>query len=201
MTNVPGSQPDPRTVLYAGCGGPATRARTLHWSFRNWQVIYLDVDPRCEPDVVASITDMRVVPSDSVDAVFAAHVLEHVAFHEVPVALKEMLRVLRPDGDLLLQLPDLTTACQAIAEGRPEQALYQSPGGAIAPLDMLYGHRPGVARVGGTMAHRSGFTAATLTTALEAAGFLESVSWVEGYDLWATAQKATAQTPGEGRHE
>lgn len=180
---------EPRTVLYAGSGSPAVRKKTLHWSFRGWQVTALDVDPRCEPDVVASITDMAPVQSASVHAVQASHVLEHVHDHEVPLALAEFLRVLVPDGDLLLQVPDLQQACAAVADGRGEQPLYQSPGGPVCALDMVFGFRPYIA-LAPAMMHRTGFTCERLAKLLEAAGFVEVKAWVDQFDLFATAQKA-----------
>jgi hypothetical protein len=43
--------------------------------------------------------------------------------------------------------------------------------GPIAPLDILYGHRPSLASGNTFMAHRTGFTADTLGAALIKAGF------------------------------
>lgn len=189
-TSVTSSCSPPKTVLHVGCGG--RHSKTLHWSFKGWQEITVDIESRCEPDIVASITAMPQVATASVDAVQCSHTLEHVHAHEVSLALAEFRRVLKPDGDLLLQMPDLQQACAAVAEGRAEQFLYQSPGGPIAALDMLFGHRLGVQKFGEAMAHRTGFTEATLRTALAWAGFVEVKTWVEGFDLWATAQKAAA---------
>lgn len=181
-----------KTVLHVGCGRNARR--NLHWSFKGWKQITVDVDARCEPDVVASIVAMPSVPGDSVNAVQCSHCLEHLRAHEVPLALAEFLRVLKPDGDLLIQVPDLRQACKAVAEGREELYLYQSPGGAVAPLDMIYGHRLHVRHVGDSMLHKTGFTDLTLWRTLEAAGFVQSKAWVDGFDLWATAQKQKTMT-------
>lgn len=179
-----------RTVLYVGCGAPVAREKTLHWSFKHvgWNVVYLDVDPKAEPDVVASIVDMAPIESGSVDAVFAAHVLEHVCSHEVPLALHEFLRVLRPDGDVLIQVPDLRQACEAVAEGRGEQPLYQSPAGPICAMDMLFGYRRYV-ELAPAMGHKTGFTEKSLALALASAGFVEVRSWTDQYDVFATGQK------------
>ena len=43
----------------------------------------------------------------SVDAVFSSHNIEHLYPHEVPLALKEFMRVLKPDGFVLMTCPDL----------------------------------------------------------------------------------------------
>ncbi len=174
-----------KTVLHVGAGADR---RTLHWSFQGWRHLTLDADPACNPDVVGSITDMAAVLDAEAEAVYAAHVLEHVGDHEVPLALAEFLRVLKPDGDVLIQVPDLRQACAAIAAGRGEQPLYQSPAGPVCPLDMVYGFR-GFTAANPLMAHKTGFTMARLERLLGEAGFVEVKTWVEGYDLFATGHK------------
>lgn len=177
-----------KKVLHVGAGRHA--AKTLHWSFRGWQHVTLDIDPQAHPHYLASITSMEEVPSREFDAIYCSHCLEHIYAHEVFPALREFLRVLKADGDLLLRLPDLQQACAKVAEGRPEQYLYQSPAGPIAALDMIFGYRAAVRELGPAMSHRTGFTQVTLTRILQEAGFVEVKVWVEDYDLWATAQKA-----------
>ena len=102
---------------------------------------------------------------------YSAHNLEHLYPHEVPVALGEMYRVLKPTGFALVRLPDLQEVARHIAEGNMEDALYMSPMGPIAPLDIVFGHpRPSRAAIC-SMAYRTGFTASTLAAALIKAGF------------------------------
>jgi len=43
-----------------------------------WQEIRLDIDPVNEPDIVGSMLDMAAVESESVDAIYSAHNIEHV---------------------------------------------------------------------------------------------------------------------------
>jgi hypothetical protein len=52
-----------------------------------------------------------------------------------------------------------------------EDPLYLSSVGPIAPLDIMYGHRPSLAGGNEFMAHRTGFTGETLAAALIRAGF------------------------------
>jgi hypothetical protein len=82
-----------------------------------------------------------------------------------------MYRVLKPDGFALIMLPDLQEVAGHIAEGKLEDPLYNSPMGLIAPLDILFGHRPSLASGNAFMAHRTGFISGTLATALIKAGF------------------------------
>jgi SAM-dependent methyltransferase len=179
-----------RTVLNVGCGYP--RHQDLHPCFHGaeWRQIRLDIDPAVEPDIVCSITDMRPVPAQSVDAIWSSHNLEHLHRYEVPLALAEFVRVLKPGGLLLLTLPDLQSVAELIAADRLEDEAYVSPSGPITPLDMVFGHTPSLAAGQMFMAHKSGFTARTLQNLLVAAGFAEiRVRRGDAFDLWASAHK------------
>ena len=93
--------------MNVGCGYPLRQKLHPHFHGSEWREVRLDLDPARQPDIVCSITDMSPVAADSVDAVWSSHNLEHLQRHEVPVALAEFLRVLKPAGLLLLTLPDL----------------------------------------------------------------------------------------------
>lgn len=185
---------DPRLLLHVGCG-PAAPGKLPPQFFAPgaWREIRLDIDPGVAPDILASITDMRAVADGSVDAVWSAHNLEHLAAHEVPRALAEFRRVLRPGGFALITVPDLQQVAALVAADRLAEPAYQSPAGPIAPLDMLYGHGAAIAAGNGFMAHRTGFTARSLEAALVAARF-DAVQVVrdQHFALWATAQVAAA---------
>ena len=152
------------------------------------------MDPAVQPEICCSITDMSPVADDSVDAVWSSHNLEHLQRHEVPLALAEFVRVLKPGGLLLLTLPDLQQVAQLVAEDRLEDEAYTSLSGPITPLDMIFGHTASLARGNQLMAHRTGFTARTLQKLLFEAGFIDITLRRGGsFDLWATAYKAGAQ--------
>jgi SAM-dependent methyltransferase len=114
---------------------------------------------------------MDGVPDGSFDAVFSSHNVEHLYPYEVALALREMRRVLKSTGFALLTLPDLQEVARHVAEGRLDDPLYASTMGPIAPLDILYGHRPSLAAGNLFMAHHTGFTADTLGATLIKAGF------------------------------
>ena len=57
-------------------------------------------------DVVAEATDMSLFADTSCDTVFSSHLLEHIAYEDVPKALSEWMRVLKTGGHLILYLPD-----------------------------------------------------------------------------------------------
>src|ERR1700741_138193 len=123
-----------KTVLNVGCGYPLRQKLHRHFHGPEWREIRLDLDPAFQPDIGCSITDMSPVNADSVDAVWSSHNLEHLQRHEVPLALTEFLRVLKPHGLLLLTLPDLQQVARLVAEDRLPGKAYNSPSGASTPL-------------------------------------------------------------------
>jgi ubiquinone/menaquinone biosynthesis C-methylase UbiE len=183
--------PSVKTLLHVGCG-PLTRADILpYFRTEGWREIRYDIDPGLKPDVVGSITDMSAVPDASVDAVYSSHNLEHVFPHEVGRALREFARVLRPDGFVVVITPDLQAACALIAQGRLLEPAYHTPqGNPVAPLDIVYGHRPATAAGEVFMAHKCGFTLAVLIQLLRQAGFPSAGGVTEGFALWVVARKA-----------
>lgn len=189
MTLIAEAPPAIRTVLHVGCGmADPRKLPPAFFAPDAWREVRLDIDPGVAPDIVATITDMRAVDSASVDAVWSAHNLEHLFAHEVPLALAEFRRVLRPEGFALVTVPDLQRAAELVAQDRLADPAYVSPAGPIAPLDMLFGHGAAIAAGNHFMAHRTGFTARTLEAALCGAGFgAVRVVRDESFALWATA--------------
>jgi predicted SAM-dependent methyltransferase len=190
MASLHSSGPTHKTVLNVGCGYPLRQKLHRHFHGPEWRELRLDLDPAVHPDIVCSITDMRPVAGNTVDAIWSSHNLEHLQRHEVPQALAEFIRVLKPHGLLLLTLPDLQQVAQLVVEDRLEDQAYHSSSGPITPLDMIFGHTASLAQGNPFMAHRTGFTARTLNKALVEAGFVEvSLRAGTAFDLWATAHK------------
>ena len=180
-----------KTFLHVGCG-PKRKERTTA-GFADWSELRFDIDESVQPDLVGTMTDMSSVSTESVDAVFSSHNIEHLYPYEVPVALSEFLRVLKPDGFAVITCPDLQAVCALVAEDKLTEPAYTSPAGPIAPLDILYGHRPPMAMGNLYMAHRCGFTEKVLSGTLQASGFNRVASMKRGapyFDLWALATKA-----------
>jgi len=161
-----------RILLNVGCGPRANSGR-LPEAFRTagWREVRVDLDPGVQPDLVASITDLSGVPDGSVDALWSSHNIEHLYRFEVPNALQEFLRVLKPHGFAYLKTPDLQAVAQMIAADQLHDTAYESPAGPITPHDMVFGHEASVAGGNLFMAHRTGFTANSLGAAMRTAGF------------------------------
>ena len=180
------------TFLHVGCGHKRKNSTTRAFDHPQWQEVRLDIDPRTQPDVVNSITQMHGVLSESMDAVFSSHNLEHLHAHEIPAALKEFVRVLTPDGFMVLTCPDLQAIAALIAEDKLMHVAYTSPAGPITPLDMVFGLQKALAKGDMHMAHRCGFTQKVLVATLKACGFaaVASIRRPHVFDLWALASKS-----------
>ena len=182
-----------KTFLHVGCGPKHKDKTTRGFNSPDWAELRLDIDESVKPDVVGTMTDMSSVKTGSVDGLFSSHNIEHLYPHEVPQALAEFNRVLSPDGFVVITCPDLQSVCALVAEDKLTEPAYTSPAGPITPLDILFGHRPPMARGNLYMAHRCGFTQRVLTGTLQTAGFASVASIKRGapfFDLWALASKS-----------
>jgi SAM-dependent methyltransferase len=177
-----------KRVLNVG-SGPYDPAR-LHPAFRNsgWTEVRYDIDKRLKPDIVGSIVNLEAVGSATFDAIWCAHNLEHLHAHEVPKALLEFRRVLKPDGFALITTPDLEAIAELVCSGRLEEVAYHSPAGPITALDMLYGLSVAIERGNHFMCHNTGFTTERLGRLVVDSNFAEVlVKRGSSYDLWALA--------------
>jgi predicted SAM-dependent methyltransferase len=65
----------------------------------------IDVNPRLSPDVLTSVTTLGIADRCA-DIVFCCQVLEHLPYSEFEAALKELRRILKPKGKVVLSLPN-----------------------------------------------------------------------------------------------
>lgn len=145
-----------QTVLIVGSGSDRSNP------FPALKPVFLDIEPRTNPDIVASMTDLGEI--GKFDSVYCCHALEHLYPHEVNRALCEFRRVLKAGGTAVIVVPDL--------EGvMPDNTvLERSDGAQITGLHMFYGDHALIEEFP-FMAHHCGFIADTLEYALKSAGF------------------------------
>ena len=179
-----------KSFLHVGCG-PQNKTGLKGFNSDEWKEIRFDIDENVNPDIQGTLTDMSSVGSSSVDAIYSSHNIEHIFAHEVAIALKEFLRVLKDDGIVVITCPDLQSVCDAVAKNKLLEPLYVSPTGPISPIDILYGHRGFIASGNVYMAHKCGFTYQVLVDAFHEAGFKSSFggSRPQDFDLWLLASK------------
>ena len=179
-----------QTFLHVGCGQKRKDRTTSGFATEGWKELRFDIDESCEPDHVGTMLDMSAVETSSMDALYSSHNIEHVYAHEVPKALAEFKRVLRPNGFVIITCPDIQAICALVAEGKLTAQAYSSEAGPITPHDVLYGHGASLAAGNLFMAHRCGFTQKVLAKTLEVSGFVSLGTAKRAgpsFDLWAVA--------------
>ncbi len=187
-----------RLLLHVGCGDKTQQDTGPGFlSPAQWREIRVDVDPGANPDIRGSLTNLAAIPSHSVDAVFSSHTLEHLYWQEVPKALGEIYRVLKPSGFTLSWVPDLQVAAQWILQDKMFEVIGRTPFGPLTPFDLVFSHRGAVDRHNPAMAHHCGFTLTTLGQVHQTAGFgaVYCKPRIAGFDLQGLATKAIVPPP------
>jgi len=98
-----------------------TEIRRLHWGCGDvtpsaW--INSDIEEGPGIDISCDILDGLPLASESIDYIYSEHALQQLKILDVVDALRELHRVLKPDGVLRLCLPDLDKAINAYQDGR-----------------------------------------------------------------------------------
>jgi SAM-dependent methyltransferase len=135
------------TRMNIGCG----------WDKRDG---YLNVDFQDfhEPDLVADVRDLSMLPVDFYDEIVAQDVLEHLERDEVDPALQGWTKLLKVGGRLVLRVPDIIGLARVMSD-----------------LDTVAEQRKLIQNLYGTQAytgdyHHAGFTELTLRHSLHEAG-------------------------------
>jgi len=75
----------------------------------------VDIDPSVNPDVVLSIESLLPFKSGTFELVEAHHIIEHIFPWIVSSVLSEFLRILKPNGNLIIECPNIEFACNQLA--------------------------------------------------------------------------------------
>lgn len=140
----------------------SNRHSVSRWTsyFKDWKEIKADV-AEVDPDIVTDITTLSGIENNSIDAIWASHVIEHCHWHEQPMIFHSMLRVLKDDGFAIIKVPDLGSIANFIEKDLLTPILALENNEFITVLDMLYGYRksldPNNEEYNPAMAHKTGF--------------------------------------------
>jgi len=126
--------------------------------------INIDSDDTERVDVIADVRSLPFI-DNSISVVEAYHLLEHIPRQQIEETLGEWIRVIKPHGKLIVELPDFERNCedliQAIKDKDWETANWNMMviygGDTPAPQD----------------AHRWGYNANTINRLLNQVGFVE----------------------------
>ncbi len=119
------------------------------------------------PDVLCDLHDLSVFESSFADEILAVHVVEHFWRWEIEAILCEWLRVLKPGGQMILECPNLISACEAFLKD-PERAALPTKEGQRT-MWVFYGDP---AWKDPYMIHRWGYTPESLKRLMESVGFI-----------------------------
>jgi len=143
-----------------------------------WTVLNVQTAPHV--DIIGTCTDLSMIAAGTAEEVYASHVLEHLDYsRELPTALGEIFRVLRPGGRISVSVPDFELLCRLFLHPQAQptdrwEIMRRIFGGQGDPFDF----------------HKVGLWADYLAGLLHATGFID-IRRVESFGLFEDGSKAT----------
>lgn len=149
-----------------------------------------------KPDVICDLHRLTPFEDNSVDEILSVHVVEHFWRWEVLDILREWVRVLKPGGKMVLECPNLQSACETflanpVAHSREDQAGQRT-------MWVFYGDP---AWKDPYMNHRWGYTVQSLGEVMMQAGLVDvrqepaQFKLREPRDMRVTGMKPMAGSP------
>ena len=75
-----------------------------------WKI--LNIQQKNDVDFIGNITDLSQFEDNSIEEIYASHVVEHVAQKDVEKTLKGIHRVLKDNGKFYVSVPDMDLLCK-----------------------------------------------------------------------------------------
>lgn len=184
-----------KKVLHVEAGRPHPKKLHSAFSGEEWVEVRLDKDPSTQPNYTGHLRDLSMVPDGSMDAIWSRHNLQKLFYHEIPTTLAEFMRILKPEGLLMLAVPNTLKVAEAIVGDKLESPLFSSSKGTVSAIDMLYGNRIRLQEQGEAAAHHMCFTPPTIAKKLQEANFRNIQVRADGYNLWVGGHKLSQEHP------
>ena len=120
-----------------------------------------------KPDVICDLRELTSFAAGSADEILSVHVIEHFWRWEALDLLKEWARILRPGGKMILECPNILSACEALL-ANPDAGARPGKEGQRT-MWVFYGDP---AWKDPLMVHRWGYTPRSLAQLMEEAGLV-----------------------------
>tara|TARA_B100001564_G_scaffold338756_1_gene330864 strand:+ start:411 stop:920 length:510 start_codon:yes stop_codon:yes gene_type:complete len=106
-----------------------------------WKI--LNIQKKQGVDFIGDISDLSQFEDNSLDEIYASHVLEHVAVKKVDQTIKGIHRVLKDNGKFYVSVPDMDLLCRIFIDPKaPRQVKFRIMrimfGGQIDDFDFHY---------------------------------------------------------------
>ena len=106
-----------------------------------WKILNIQQKP--DVDFIGDITDLGQFEDNSIDEIYASHVVEHVAQKKVETTLKGIHRVLKDSGKFYVSVPDMDILCKIYLDPKapPKVKLHTMRmmfGGQVDDFDFHY---------------------------------------------------------------
>ena len=166
--------------------GGGSKSIQLPPEYDGFEHTLLDIDPAGKPDIILDGRNLIELPAAQFDAIYCSHNLEHYFRHDVIKVLTGFFHVLKPGGFAQILVPDLIELMRTVIQKNMdlEEQLYLSAMGPIAPIDVIYGFGHQIETSGNDFfSHKTGFSAQSLTRAVEKAGFSPNFAKVANLEI------------------
>jgi len=146
---------------------------------------FTTIDLFGEPDIKASMWEIPL-GDGSVEEIWCSHALEHIACADVNRTLKEFLRVLRPGGRAIIQVPNFDYVARYWLTG-PDRTWAEQ---------MVFGKQDHEGEF-----HKTAWTNGILEGDLRGAGFEVDrieIRWTHNQETWQAVAHKPKENPSEG---
>ncbi len=169
-----------KKIIDLGCGRDADES----YKTDEGRVLRVDIREEVKPDYRC---DIRRLPfaTGEFDVVFSSHTLEHFCKAETGEVLDEWIRIMKPDGELRLNLPNIQWAAKHIMNNEID----------VDVMNVLYGGQTYQENF-----HKMGFTPQMVEQLLAERGFKKFIWDFNGYHMFVRAWKVAPKEevkPGE----
>lgn len=116
--------------LHLGCGNKYLGKEWTHIDIYNYDTV----------DIVMDIKNLNIFADNSIDEIYACHVMEHFPKKEITNILKEWYRVLKPNGLLRIAVPDFENIAKLYVTGKYDIQIFSGlvNGGQKNEYDIHY---------------------------------------------------------------